>query len=583
MIRWAAAQYLYLLILVPLVVAAIATGGWLRRRSLRRLADPGLVPRLTDSRSPRLAAAKAVCLVLGLLFTILALARPQWGEKLQVYKGRGIDIVIALDASRSMLATDVRPSRLARAKTEIASLLDNLSTNQVGIVAFAGDAHVMCPLTPDVEAAKLFLDIIDPDNMPRPGTNIQQAIEASAALFDAHEQGSKALVLVTDGDNLEGDPAAATARAAQAGIRIFTVGVGTLEGATVPESSGPITTYKKDQDDKVVISRLAERMLLVMARATGGRYFRSESINLDALTAALDQIQKKQLAGGGFVEYEERYQYFLLAAFILTFTGLFLSDRRGAWFPRPALRGLRLPGLRLPGGRAGRRAAAAPLVLLALLALAGPVRADVGARMREGASLERRGKFDEALRKYQDALVEEPDNVRIHYDMGRVLYRMDKHAEAASEFQLGLLSRDKQLRVRSLVNIGNCHFKQGDLDAAIAAYTQALLTNPNDLQAKQDLEYCWKKKDQARQQKSDSTRAGQQPGQQQKGDSTRAGRQPGQQPGERPQPRPAQPRKGEISREQAERMLQALQSREREDMKKQPKQPKQPVPGGKDW
>ena len=572
MIRWAAAQYLYLLFVLPLVVAVIATGGWLKRRSLRRLADPGLVPRLTDSRNPRLAATKTVCLVLGLLFTILAVARPQWGEKLQVVKGRGIDVVIALDASRSMLATDVKPSRLSRAKTEIAALLDNLSTNQVGIVAFAGDAHVMCPLTPDVEAAKLFLDVIDPENMPRPGTDISRAVEAASSLFNAREQGSKALLLVTDGDNLEGDPAAATERAARAGIRIFAVGVGTLEGSTVPESNASTTTYKKDQDDKIVISRLAERLLLVMARATGGRYFRSESVNLDALAAALDQLQKKQISGGEYVEYEERFQYFLLAAFILTFAGLFLSDRRGAWFPRPTLPGFRLPGLRSLGGPAGRGAGSAVIVLLALLGCARPGRADVGARMREGGSLERRGKYEEAVRKYQDALVLEPDNVRIHYDLGRALYRMKKHPEAAAEFQLGLLSSARSLKARSLYNIGNCQFRQNGLDAAIASYTQALMLDPNDRQAKQNLEFCWKMKDQPKQQKSDST-----------------GTKPPQKPPPRdqqqrqPQPQPAQARKGEISREQAERMLQALQSREREDMKKQPKQPKPPGAGGKDW
>ena len=572
MIRWAAAQYLYLLFVLPLVVAVIATGGWLKRGNLRRLADPGLVPRLTDSRSPRLAATKAVCLVLGLLFTILAVARPQWGEKLQVVKGRGIDVVIALDASRSMLATDVKPSRLSRAKTEIAALLDNLSTNQVGIVAFAGDAHVMCPLTPDVEAAKLFLDVIDPENMPRPGTDISRAVEAAASLFNAREQGSKALLLVTDGDNLEGDPAAATELASRAGIRIFAVGVGTLEGSTVPESNASTTTYKKDQDDKIVISRLAERLLLVMARATGGRYFRSESVNLDALAAALDQLQKKQISGGEYVEYEERFQYFLLAAFILTFAGLFLSDRRGAWFPRPTLPGFRLPGLRSLGGPAGRGAGSAVIVLLALLGCARPGRADVGARMREGGSLERRGKYEEAVRKYQDALVLEPDNVRIHYDLGRALYRMKKHPEAAAEFQLGLLSSARSLKARSLYNIGNCQFRQNGLDAAIASYTQALMLDPNDRQAKQNLEFCWKMKDQPKQQKSDST-----------------GTKPPQKPPPRdqqqrqPQPQPAQARKGEISREQAERMLQALQSREREDMKKQPKQPKPPGAGGKDW
>jgi Ca-activated chloride channel family protein len=570
MIRWAAAQYLSLLCALPVVVVLMAVGSWFKRRNLRRLADPELVPRLTDSRSPRLAAAKAVCLVLGLLFTILAVARPQWGEKLQMYKGRGIDIVIALDASKSMLATDVKPNRLARAKTELASLLDNLSTNQVGIVAFAGDAHVMCPLTPDVEAAKLFLDIIDPANMPRPGTNIQRAIEAATTLFDAREQSSKALLLVTDGDNLEGDPAAATAQAAQAGIRIFAVGVGTLEGSTVPESDAAATTYEKDQDGKIVISRLAERLLLVMAKATDGRYFRSESINLDALAAALDQMQKKQIAGGEYVEYEERYQYFLLAAFLLTFAGLFLSDRRGAWFPLPSPRGLPLPGLRSHRGPAGRGARGTLVLLLVLLGCAQPVRADVGSRMREGHWLERRGKYEEALKKYQEALVLEPDNVRIHYNLGRVLHRLNRQPEAEAEFQLGLLSKDRQLRARSLYNIGNCRFRQNALDAAIAAYAQTLLLNPHDLQAKQNLEYCWKLKDQPQPQKSDST-----------------GKQPPQNPQpqnqQSPQQQPAQLQKGEISKDQAEHMLQALQSKELEEMKKQPKQPKQPAAGGKDW
>ena len=190
--------------------------------------------------------------------------------------------------------------------------------------------------------------------------------------------------------------------------------------------------------------------------------------------------------------------------------------------------------------------------------------------MREGGSLERRGKYEEAVRKYQDALVLEPDNIRIHYNLGRALYRMSKQPEAAAEFQLGLLSKARRLKARSLYNIGNCQFKQNGLDAAIASYSQALMLDPGDQQAKQNLEYCWKMKDQPKQQKSDSTRT-QQP----------QDRPPQDQP--QPQRQPAQAREGEISKEQAERMLQALQSKEREDMKKQPKQPKQPGAGGKDW
>src|ERR1041385_7987689 len=278
MIRWGAPHLLILLAAVPIALLVLLAGAWLKRRSLARLADPGLVPRLTDSRSPRLAAIKAALLLVGLALLVVALARPQWGEKLQVYKGRGIDIVIALDASKSMLATDVRPNRLTRAKQQIAALLDNLSTNRVGIVAFAGDAQIMCPLTPDVDAAKLFLDIIDPDNMPKPGTNIERAVQAAASLFEPGFQGSKALVLVTDGDNLDGNPAATTKLAIDQGIRIFAVGVGTPEGSTIPESQGPGTSYKKAENTQVVVSRLADRLLLVMAKATDGRYFRSETI-----------------------------------------------------------------------------------------------------------------------------------------------------------------------------------------------------------------------------------------------------------------------------------------------------------------
>src|SRR6185369_4059720 len=242
------------LVMVPALSLLLLLGAWLKRRALRQLADPTLVPRLTDSRSARWSAVKVACVLLGLVFMILAAARPQWGEKLQVVKGLGIDVVIALDASRSMLATDMPPSRLERAKVQIASLLDNLSGNRVGIVAFAGSAQVMCPLTTDVEAAKLFLDIIDPGNMPKPGTNIQHAVEAAASLFGPAEETSKALVLITDGDNLDGDPSTATRVALDNHIRLFAVGVATPEGSTVPEAGATGTSYEKDENGKIMMS-----------------------------------------------------------------------------------------------------------------------------------------------------------------------------------------------------------------------------------------------------------------------------------------------------------------------------------------
>lgn len=579
MIHWGAPRMLELLVAIPVIAALLFLGARLRRRALSRLADAGLVPRLTDSRSPRWAALKAACVLTGLVFVIVAAARPQWGEKLQVVRGRGIDIVIALDASRSMLASDIAPSRLARAKTQISSLLDNLASNRVGIVAFAGDAQVLCPLTPDVEAAKLFLDIIDPDNMPKPGTNIPRAVEVATALFDPYEETSKALVLITDGDNLEGDASAATRAAIASHVQVFAVGVATPEGSTVPDTRTPGASYQKDEKGNVVVSRLGEPMLLVMAKATGGRYFRSESINLGELVESLEQIQKKAIGGGEYVEYEERYQGFLLVGFVLLFAGVLISDRKSGWFaglawPRALRFGAAAPARDADRKRdAAARRTATALGLVACLSLAAPARADVGAMMRRGLALERRGKYEEAVKAYRDAFVLEPDNERIHYDLGRALYEAKQVPEAAEHFQLGALSKSKPLRARTLYNLGNAHFRQNQLDEAIGAYTLALLQNPRDLDAKQNLEYCWKKK-QEQQSKPDSTK--QQPPPKQN---------PQQQPPPQAQPRPqqAQAQKGAIGKDEADRMLQALQARERENMKKQPKQPPRAQPNARDW
>jgi len=570
-IHWGAPHLLWLLLLVPALAALLAVGAWLKARTLRRLADPELVPRLTDSRSGRWTALKVACVLLGLVFVIVAAARPQWGEKLQVVKGRGIDVVIALDASRSMLATDVTPSRLSRAKTQIASLLDNLSGNRVAIVAFAGSAQVMCPLTTDVEAAKLFLDIVDPDNMPKPGTNIESAVEAAASLFDPSDETSKALVLITDGDNLDGDPAQATRVAVENHIRLFAVGVGTPQGSTIPEP-GAGTAYHKDESGKIVLSRLGERLLLVMAKATDGRYFRSESINLESLVGALDQVRKKAIAGGEYVEYEERYQMFLLVGFLLLFAGLLISDRRGAWFPAVTTWLRARLGGRPRSGVAPR--VAIVLAVAASLTGATAARADVGSLMRRGLQLEQEKKYGEAVKVFQEALVLEPDNDRIHYDLGRALFESKQLPESADQFQLGALTKKPPLRARTFYNLGNVQYRQNRLDDAIGAYTLALLQNPRDLEAKQNLEYALKQKAERKPQ-PDSTQRQPKP-------------QPRSQP-QQPKPQPSQPQsagqqKGAIGKDQADRMLQALANKERDNLKKQPKKPEEPPkPGGKDW
>ncbi len=333
MIKWVVPQFLYLLVIIPVFI--IVTIIYLRRKKniFKKYIDENIIPRITDTVSQRFQVLKATLFIFGLLLLTIGLARPKWGEKLQIYKGKGIDVIIALDASKSMFAQDIKPNRLSRAKTEIALLLDNLTTDRVGITAFAGDCYVMCPLTTDIEAAKLFLDIISPDVVPRPGTNLEKAISVSSFLFNPEEDTYKALILFTDGDNLQGNPTLAVDRIRSEGVKLFAVGIGTIEGSPIPETdeAGNLLAYKKDKEDKIVMSRMSERSLIILAKAANGRYFRTEGLYMNRLVDELGKIKKKEIGGGEYVEYEERYQYFLIPAFAFILLGVAVSDRKGKW------------------------------------------------------------------------------------------------------------------------------------------------------------------------------------------------------------------------------------------------------------
>jgi Ca-activated chloride channel family protein len=332
-IKWGEPVFLWLLLLVPVGLALLILAQANRKRRLGRAIDPGLVDRLMPDFSTALSTVKQVLMLLALTLLLLAAARPRWGEKLQTYKGRGIDVVVALDASNSMLAEDVKPSRLTRARTELAAMIDGLSGNAVAIVAFAGEAYVMCPLTADADAAKLFLDIISPDAMPVPGTDFGKAIDVAMSLFNPMEMSYKALVLVTDGEDLGKNTAQAIQRAADNHVRIFPVAFATAEGAPIPgyDEQGNLSSYKKDKDGQVVMSRMNERELIVMAQATGGRFLRVEGFSGERLLGELDRMRKKDIGGGQYTDYVERYQWFLAIALVLMLAGLGLGNRKGAW------------------------------------------------------------------------------------------------------------------------------------------------------------------------------------------------------------------------------------------------------------
>jgi Ca-activated chloride channel family protein len=525
MIRWAQPVYLWFLLLVPAAAAAALLVGVMKRRRLARAVDRQLIPELTPAHSRGLTLLKNMLLVAGFAFLLISAARPKWGERLQIYKGKGIDVVIALDASKSMLAEDVKPNRLGRAKTELAALIDGLAGNAVGITAFAGESFVMCPLTTDMDAAKLFLDIIGPDMMPVPGTDFGKAIDVSLSLFNPKERNYKALVMVTDGEDMGKNTGQAVQRAVENRVRIFPVAISTPEGAPIPEydENGNLSSYKKDKEGQIVMSRMNERQLILLAKATDGRFLRVEGFSAERLIGALDEIRKKDIGGGQFTDYVERYQVFLMIALVLFLAALGLSNRRGSWLPK---------GL---------------FMLVVAFGLTGVAHADVRGLMRKGNGLYSRQKFEEALDAYQQAEVLEPDATAIHYNLGNALYRLGRFQEAVSEMELVLTDKDHKRRADAMYNMGNAVFKAGQLEPAIKAYTAALVMNPDDMDAKQNLEFCLKKlEEQKNQPQSDSSHQDQEQQQQ-------------------PQPRQQQQ---QMSPDQAERVLQALEGKEKEEQEK---------------
>ncbi|HEV8701881.1 MAG TPA: VWA domain-containing protein [Candidatus Polarisedimenticolia bacterium] len=330
--RFAAPEYLWLLFGLPVLALAFVLSFRRRRRALEALGELRLVRRLTASASTERRIIKAVLVGGAVLFLVLALARPQWGAKLETVTRRGVDVIIAVDTSTSMLAEDVKPSRMAQARAAVASFVDLLRGDRIGLVAFAGTAYVACPLTLDYTAAAMFVEVLDTDLIPIQGTAIAAAIRAATSAFRQGERRHKVLVLLTDGEDHEGDVMAAARDAGAEGITIFTIGVGSSRGEPIPlrNERGDIIGYKEDRKHRKVTSRLGESDLEAIALQTGGKYFRStpDGIELQRVYEEISRMDQRTMSGRMMSVYEERYQIPLLAALILLAIEAALLDRR---------------------------------------------------------------------------------------------------------------------------------------------------------------------------------------------------------------------------------------------------------------
>ena len=324
-------DYLYLLALVPALALFGVWVSYRRRAAVSRLGDPDLIARLSAAVSRRSRTARNLLWLIALVLAAIAFARPQWGSDVQVLEKQGVQVVVALDVSKSMLAEDVKPNRLERARLEISSLLDQLDGDEVGLVLFAGAAFLQSPLTFDYTAAKTYLDEAGPKFISRPGTAIDKAISTSLSAFDYTRPGQKVIILMTDGENLEGNPFDAVAEAAErSGVVIYTVGFGSGAGEPLPDYDqwGRQIGMKRDSDGNLVLSRLDEPTLRKIARTGGGRYYRASAPGaMDDLAEELDSLQKETVEAEFETLNIERFQIFLALAVLLLIAIEALPDR----------------------------------------------------------------------------------------------------------------------------------------------------------------------------------------------------------------------------------------------------------------
>ncbi len=315
-----------------------------KKNAMTRFGDPVLVRRLFPDVSVSRPAFKFVFLLLAFVFLVTGICGPLIGSKLEEVKRKGADIVIALDVSNSMLAEDLKPSRLERAKQAISRLVDRLDGDRIGIIVFAGDAYTQLPITTDYGAAKLFLSSIEPDMVPRQGTAIGAAIETAQTAFSDSSRKHNAIIILTDGENHEDDALEAAKTAAERGTRIFTVGMGSVEGAPIPVySNGARVGYRQDRSGQTVVTKLDATMLADIADAGKGRFVRATNTDdgLGMILKDLDALDKKEFKAKMYTEFENQFQYFLGAAFLLMVIEFLLGEKKSVWWTRLNLFGVK--------------------------------------------------------------------------------------------------------------------------------------------------------------------------------------------------------------------------------------------------
>ena len=559
MFRFADPIYLYLLAVIPVLAIIRFLTYRNQKKRLRKFGDPKLLRDLMPDVSRFRPAVKFWILQGALALLIVMLARPQFGTKINNEQRVGIETIIAMDISNSMMAEDITPSRLDRSKMMVENLVDHFTNDKIGLIVFAGDAFVQLPITSDYVSAKMFLSSIDPSMMATQGTDIARAIDMATHSFTQEEGIGKAIIVITDGEDHEGGALEAAKAAKDAGMRVYVLGVGSTKGSPIPIPGS--NDFMKDNTGNTVMSALNEDMCRQVAQAGGGAYIHVEnnSAAQDQLDKELDKLAKKETTSTVYSEFDEQFQAVAILALLLLILEICIFDRRN-----PLLKRLSLFG--------SKKKAAATMLLLMVAATASAQTAD-RQYIREGNKQFRLGQYDKAEVSYRKAVEKNPKNPQAAYNLGNALMAQKKDSAAVQQFEQSTRIETNPLRKAAAYhNMGvicQTHKMYGE---AIEAYKNALRNNPNDDETRYNLVLCkhMKKKQDEKQKQNQQNKDDQNKKDDQKKDDKKDQKQDKKDDKQQEQQKP------QMSKDNAEQLLNAAIQNEKMTQDKMKKAQQQP-------
>ncbi len=550
MFRFASPQYLYLLLVLVALAAIHYYIIYKKKRQVKRFGDPELTKQLFLGVSRWRPELKFWLAMAALASFIVALARPQFGTRLDTRERVGIEAIIALDVSNSMLAEDVKPNRLEKAKMMVSNMVDGMKDDKIGLIVFAGQAFVQLPITSDYVSAKMFLETISPSMMSVQGTDVAEAINLSMRSFTQQEDVSRAIFVITDGEDNEARGVEAAKQAALKGVRVYVLGIGNPGGAPIPiPGTGQ---YIIDDEGNTVISKLSEEMCREIATAGNGSYIYvdNSSSAQKKLSEQVDRLAKAKMESQIYSEYDEQFQGFILIGLVLLLLDVFLLEResKSTWLSNLF--------------RRGRPAAMLILLIFSLSATAQTDRDFI----RRGNRLMRDSVYDKAQVQYQKAIEKDNTNPISHFNLGNALLYQNKAEDAMKEYETAArLEKDKGRLAQIYHNMGVVLQAAKQFDKAVACYRNSLRNDPTNDETRYNyaLSLFQLKKNQGGQDNQDQQKDDK--GQDEKQEKQQEQQKQQDKKDEQQQP---QPQQDQMSRENAEQMLNAAMQDEKATQEK---------------